>query len=146
MDIGEIQQDDILYEKALELRYELFFKKHHLPKEILNDEQEIHSKHIAIFHKKELIAYGRLSALGNGEFQISQMVVSPSYQKQGYGTKLLLKLMEVAKDKEAKAIILKARTTATSFYKKQGFQPKGEVYSSSSTGVPHIKMVYHANI
>ena len=124
----------------------MFFKEHHLPKEILNDAMEIHSTHIAIFHKKELIAYGRLSALGNGEFQISQMVVSPSYQRQGYGTKVLLKLMEVAEDKQAKAIILKARTTATNFYIKQGFQSTGEVYSSSSTGVPHIKMVYYASI
>lgn len=104
------------------------------------------STHIAISRKDELIAYGRLSALGSEDFQISQMVVSPSYQGQGYGVKLLLELIRTAESRGAKAIVLIARTTAIGFYVKQGFQQVGQVYSSSSTGIPHIKMVYHTTI
>ncbi len=40
MNIGEIQKDELLYEKALELRYFMFFKEHNLSKDILNDEME----------------------------------------------------------------------------------------------------------
>lgn len=145
MNIGEIRKEDELYKKALELRYLLFFKDHNLPKEIMNDEMEDKSTHIAISQESELIAYGRLSELNNKEFQISQMVVSPQHQSQGYGEKLLLETMKMAKNRGAKRILLNARTTAISLYKKLGFQQVGQVYSSRNTGVPHIKMVHYEN-
>jgi predicted GNAT family N-acyltransferase len=145
MNIGEIQKDGTLYKKAFELRYLLFFKDYNLSKEIINDKTEDISTHIAISKERELIAYGRLSELSDKEFQISQMVVSPIHQHQGYGEKLLLEIVQTAKNKGAKNIMLNARTTAVSFYKKSGFQQVGQVYSSQSTGVPHIKMVYHEN-
>ncbi len=145
MKINEIQQGDALYEKAFELRYLLFFKDRHLPKEIINDEKEDKSTHIAITQEDELIAYGRLSELNGKEFQISQMAVLPLHQSQGYGEKLLLEIVQIAKNKGAKNIMLNARTTATSFYKKLGFQEVGNVYNSQSTGIPHIKMFYNEN-
>ncbi len=145
MNIGEIRKGDALYKQAYELRYLLFFKEHSLPKETINDDKENKSTHIAISKGHELIAYGRLSEIQNNEFQISQMVVSPIHQHQGYGEKLLLKIMLTAKDKDANTIMLNARITAVSFYKKFGFQQVGQVYSSQHTGVPHIKMVYHEN-
>ncbi len=145
MNISEIQKGEALYKKAFELRYLLLFKGHNLPKEILNDEKEDKSTHIAISQKNELIAYGRLSELNDKEFQISQMVVSPLYQSQGYGKKLLLQIVQIAKNKGAKNIMLNARTTATSLYEKSGFHPVGKVYSSQCTSIPHIKMVYNKN-
>ncbi len=145
MNIGEIQKDDNLYKKALELRYSLFFKDHNLPEEILSDDKEDKSLHIAISQENELIAYGRLFEISSNEFQISQMVVSPRYQSQGYGERLLIEIMRTAKNKGAKKIILNARTTAISLYEKIGFQKVGQIYSSQSTGVAHIKMVYPEN-
>jgi len=145
MNIGEIKKGDTLYKKAFELRFLLFFKNHNLPKEIINDEKEDKSTHIAISNKNEIIAYGRLTELNNNEFQISQMVVSPNHQYQGYGKRLLLEIMQIARNKGSKNIILNARNTAASFYKKSGFHQVGQVYNSQSTGVPHTKMVYHEN-
>ena len=145
MSIKEINKGDDLYKQAQKLRYELFFREHGLPWEILNDENERHSTHVVVSHEQNLIAYGRLSKLENREFQISQMVVSPSYQGQGNGTQLLLKLVAMAKSKGAKVISLNSRTTAISLYQNQGFQSVGKVFKSSSTGVPHIKMVHHAS-
>ncbi len=142
MNIGKIQKGDALYEKALELRYLLFFKEHGLPKEIINDDKENKSIHVAISQKNELIAYGRLSELNGKEFQISQIVVSPRHQSQGHGEKLLLEIMQLAKNEGAKSTWLSARTTATNLYEKLGFQKVGNVYNSLNTGIPHIKMVY----
>ncbi len=99
-------------QKALKLRYFMFFKEHNLSKDSLNDEMEGRSTHIAISQDDELIAYGRLYAHKSEEFQISQMVVSPNYQSQGYGVKLLLGLMRTAKNRGAKTIVLNARTFA----------------------------------
>ncbi len=145
MNIGEIQKDDNLYKKALELRYSLFFKDHNLPEEIISDDKADKSLHIVISQENELIAYGRLFEISSNEFQISQMVVSTRYRSQGYGERLLIEIMRTAKNKGAKKIILNARTTAISLYEKIGFQKVGQIYSSQSTGVPHIKMVYPEN-
>jgi len=127
MNISQIQQGSSLYNKALVLRHQLFFKEQGLPMEILNDQQEREGIHIAITLKNELVAYGRLAELNNKEFQISQMVVAPAYQGQGYGKKILLKLMHIAQRKGATGMMLNARTTAVGFYQKEGFQEVGAV-------------------
>ncbi len=145
MNIGEIKKSDALYKKAFELRYLFFFKEHALSKSIINDEKEDKSIHVAISQNGELIAYGRLTEIYNKEFQISQMVVSPIYQRRGYGKKLLLEIVQIAKKRGSKNIMLNARTTAIGLYKKLNFQTIGKVYNSKSTGIPHIKMVYNEN-
>lgn len=142
MKINEIKKDSVLYEQALALRYGLFFKEHNLSPDILDDGKENDSTHIAIYIEDQLIAYGRLFQVEQEEFQISQMVVSPKYQSQGYGTTLLIEIVKNAKDKGAKKITLNARITAINLYKKQGFKVIGGVYKSNITGISHIKMAY----
>jgi len=145
MIIEEIQKDGMLYRKAFELRHMLFFAPHGLPREIVNDEAENKSTHMAISDDSKLIAYGRITELESGCFQISQMVVCPKFQSQGYGTQLLNAIVRIAKNKGAKKIVLNARTTAIGLYRKQGFREVGAVFNSDCTGVPHIKMVYNEN-
>lgn len=145
MKIESIKRDHAIYKKALELRYELFFKGHDLPFNVLFDEKENASYHVAAFSDDDLIAYGRLSNLGRGEFQVSQLVVSPDFQRKGYGSQVLIKLMQLAEVKGAKSISLNARVSATGIYTKQGFKSVGATFKSKTTGIPHIQMVYHAN-
>ena len=145
MKLGAIDKDDVLYEKALKLRYLLFFKEHNLPETVVLDEKEEKSTHIAISQGSELIAYGRLFALNKEKFQISQMVVSPIYQSKGHGTKLLSELIRTAENKGAKSIVLNARATATGVYEKLGFKTVGDYFKSNVTGVSHIKMVHHVS-
>lgn len=135
-----INTDSELYRQATDLRYELFFEEHGLPKDILFDDKELSSKHIAISDDNTLIAYGRLSALNEDDFQISQMVVSSKYQSQGFGSELLSNLIRVAIINGAKSITLNARVTALGLYEKHGFIKNGSVFKSKSTGVPHIQM------
>lgn len=122
MDIAEIHFGDNLYHAAKALRYKLFFEEHGSPKEVLNDSQEIKSTHIAMSSGHELIAYGRLTEITPTEFQISQLVVSPSFQKRGYGTQLLIYLMKLCRQKNASYIVLNARTNSVGLYEKQGFK------------------------
>lgn len=68
------------------------------------------------------------------------MVVEPEYQRQGLGTIILTTLIATASDRGASIIVLNARVAKVQFYKKHGFQSIGEVFASTSTGVPHIKM------
>ncbi|WP_236781700.1 hypothetical protein [Aliivibrio fischeri] len=80
MEIINLQSTDDIYQQALNLRYDLFFREPGLPKEILVDDLEENSTHVAIVEKSELYAYGRLSEIAKGIFKISQMVVQPKMQ------------------------------------------------------------------
>ena len=146
MSIQILKVGDIFYKQAVELRYDLFFKKHDLPKSIVFDKYETISTHVAITNSNEIIAYGRLTETNKNEFIISQMVVSPKHQNQGLGSKVLESIIVLAIDGNAKKIILSARVTALNLYKKQGFSECGNVYASSKTGVKHIEMQYIVNI
>lgn len=142
MNLSELKIGSDLYAQALDLRYALFFQPHNLPRDILIDDYEKDSTHIALVINDSLVAYGRLTHLGKDTYQLSQIVVTAKEQHNGYGSVILRDLIERAKNKGAEKIFLNARTTATELYEKQGFIRTGEVFLSKSTGVPHIQMLY----
>lgn len=142
MDICKLIIGSPLYVQALALRYVQFFQPHNLPREILIDEHENKSTHIAIVQDAALIAYGRVTDVGEDIYQLSQIVVSPEQQRKGYGSMILNELIKQAKIYGATQIILNARTTATALYTKAGFIESGEIFLSKHTGLPHIQMLY----
>lgn len=146
MRIQLLEIGDMLYKQTVELRYELFFKQHKLPKSVVFDEYEKISTHVALVNASEVITYGRLTKINKNDFVISQMVVSSKYQNKGLGSSLLQNIIELAIDDNAQKIVLSARVTALSLYKKHGFSECGNVYASLKTGVKHVKMQYIVSI
>ena len=130
------------YQQATKLRYRLFYQKHNIPFESIFNLQEQQHLHLVITNKlqNKILAYGRLDRKSADEFQICQMVVEPEYQRQGLGTLILKTLTEVAINQGASLVTLNARVAKMKFYQRYGFEIMGEVFTSSSTGVPHIKM------
>ncbi len=135
-----ISKDDLIYQEVLALRYNLFFREHDLPKDILFDELEETSTHIASTEGRDLIAYARLSDLGQSRYKISQVVVQPELQSRGHGNVLLKHVVACAWSKGATVIELNARSFATGLYKALGFVEVGEEYISEFTRVAHVKM------
>ena len=130
------------YHQAARLRYRLFYQEHGIPfKSIFNpqEERDLHFV-ITVDRPNNVLAYGRLGQNSIDEFQIYQMVVEPEYQGQGLGKLILQVLIEAATNQGASRLVLNARVTKINFYQKSGFESIGEVFASSSTGVPHIKM------
>jgi predicted GNAT family N-acyltransferase len=64
----------------------------------------------------------------------------PECQGHGLGMRILQALMEKAIEQDARLLTLNARVAKMQFYQKFGFKPVGEVFASTKTGVPHIKM------
>ena len=145
MNVCELEIGSDLYNEAIELRYELFFRRHDLPRDILIDEHEKGSKHIALVDNKSLIAYGRLTDLGGNIYQLSQIVVQPHEQGKGYGSMIITELIRLAEASKCIKIILNARTAAPVVYKKHGFRECGDVFLSKSTTLPHVQMFYMPN-
>ena len=53
---------------------------------------------------------------------------------------ILRALTEAEAQEGAALVVLNARVMQAGFYQKFGFESVGEVFASSMTGVPHIKM------
>jgi len=130
------------YYLAVQFRHQLFYQEHNIPLASIFDSQEEQYLHLAIIESstKRVLAYGQLSQNSCSEFQISQMVVEPEYQGYGFGTCILQVLVKAAIRRGASLVMLNARVTKTGFYQKFGFQAVGEIFASSKTGVPHIRM------
>ena len=119
------------YLQAARLRYRLFYEEHGIEFESIFETSEKQSLHLVITSNIDLVlAYGRLDRKSVDQFQIYQMVVEPTYQRQGLGTAILKTLIAAATERGASIVLLNARV-AMQFY---------EVFASSSTGVPHIRM------
>jgi predicted GNAT family N-acyltransferase len=130
------------YQQAAHLRYRLFYQAHSIPFAAIFDLREQQDLHLAITEHstQRVLAYGRLGQTSSNQFQIYQMVVEPECQGQGLGKTILQALTEAAIQRGASLLTLNARVAQMQFYQKLGFQPVGEMFPSSMTGIPHIKM------
>jgi ribosomal protein S18 acetylase RimI-like enzyme len=67
------------------------------------------------------------------------MAVLPQYQKQGLGEKLVESAEKLIVEKEGNLIWFNARENAVGFYKKLGYEVKGDVFDIAGVG-PHYIM------
>lgn len=141
MEFLEFGSNSPIYEETMELRYRTFFKDFGLPKSVTPDELEPKSFHLALLNKSELLAYGRLSPLGKGDFRISQVIVPEVHRRNGYASALLAKLIDRARSLGATSAQLNAQVSAQKLYENCGFFATGEPHKVKLTGVEHVKMV-----
>lgn len=131
------------YEQAVELRYRLFYEEHGIEMESVLTPREKTARHFVVLSpdEKTVWAYGQLYEKNSNEYQIFQMVVAPQYQKKGLGSIVMQELVKAATRQPECLLTLSARSDCVGFYEKFGFEIDGEVFPSSSTGVPHVKMI-----
>ena len=87
------------------------------------DDIEHDSCHIAAFNNSgKILGVGRLHHVDEDNSQVRYMAVDPSSRGYHIGSKILLKLIEKAKDSNRKCVILHARDNAVNFYKNNDFQ------------------------
>ena len=75
--------------------------------------------------QQQLCAIGALKKLSPGIFKIRKMYVAHKYRGKGYGERILLKLIQEARYKNAKQIILETShkmKAAINLYQKHGFE------------------------
>ena len=135
-----VEYGSLEWKAARTLRHSMFYKDLGLPESIMDDDQEVKGSHLVALNSGKVIGYGRLNDVGDGNFHISQVVVSPDCQGKGIGSMLLDCLIERASSIGARSVWLSARLSASSFYERVGFRQEGEVFTSEKTGVPYIRM------
>lgn len=99
------------------------------------DEQDSSATHFIAFGTTAVpIGVCRLTEAG----QISRLAVLPNYRHQGYGSMLLRKAVQVAREMGLKEVFLHAQTDVQLFYQNYGFETDGLIFMEA--GKPHIKM------
>lgn len=136
-----INEGNYLYNEALKLRYNVFFKNANCKNDVLIDNLEKDAIHLICYEKgKTVIGYGRLNILGN-RAHISQLVVDENYRKRGIALHIMNMINEKIISQNVKESFLNAKVDAIKFYEKLGYYDIGGIFPSKKTGIPHIRMV-----
>jgi predicted GNAT family N-acyltransferase len=117
------------------IRRRVFIDEQKVPPELEWDGLDASAMHAkATSLTGEAIVTARLLPGG----QIGRMAVLRRWRGIGIGTAMLQCLIAHAAEKER--LFLNAQTSAESFYRRNGFEPEGDVFMEA--GIPHIRMRY----
>jgi predicted GNAT family N-acyltransferase len=120
--------------EASRIRLEVFVAEQRVPREIEMDANDAVSVHALAYDDGKALGTGRLLPDGH----IGRMAVLKAYRGRGVGGAILLRLIDEARRKGLREVVLSAQTHALEFYGKHGFAPRGPVYIEA--GIPHQEM------
>lgn len=124
-----------LRDEAAPIRYAVFVDEQKVPAEIELDDWDALSLHaLALDAQGRVLGTGRLLPDGH----IGRMAVLRSARGQGVGTALLRALLQAARARGDREVVLSAQTHAMPFYEKAGFIAEGDEYDDA--GIPHRQM------
>jgi len=106
-----------------ELRREVMYPEEEISFVQLPDDDK--GLHLGLYRRKELVSVVSLFFHG-GELQFRKFATKKSEQDKGYGTTLLHKVFEIAKERKCKSVWCNARRDATKFYTKWGMLESGD--------------------
>jgi predicted GNAT family N-acyltransferase len=120
---------------AAAIRFEVFVEEQGVPAEMEMDALDAKCLHAVGFIEEKAVATGRLLPDGH----IGRMAVLKPWRGRGIGGAILERLIEAARSRGDREIALSSQVHATAFYRRYGFEPRGEVYEEA--GIPHQAMV-----
>jgi predicted GNAT family N-acyltransferase len=120
--------------EAKPIRFEVFVDEQRVPADIELDEHDDHCVHALAFADGKVIGTARLLPDGH----IGRMAVLKAWRGRGAGRALLQALVEEARRRGDREVLLSAQVHALGFYRAEGFQPEGPVYEEA--GIPHQAM------
>jgi predicted GNAT family N-acyltransferase len=120
---------------ASAIREAVFVAEQRVPPEIELDEWDERCDHALAYE-----AHGR--PVGTGRLlpdgHIGRMAVLREYRGRGVGAAILASLVERAKTRGMRQVLLNAQTQAAGFYARFGFAVSGEPFMEA--GIPHVEM------
>jgi predicted GNAT family N-acyltransferase len=124
--------DDAATLKAI--RFEVFVEEQGVPAESEIDDNDPLSIHAIAWSDGQAAACGRLLPDGH----IGRMAVRKPWRGQGVGALVMEHLMERARQRGDREVVLSAQTHAVGFYEKFGFVAEGDEYLDCD--IPHRDM------
>ncbi len=125
---------------ASALRTAVFVEEQRIPAEMEWDAADAECIHAVAYNRLGLpLATGRLLQHVPGVAKIGRMAVDQAVRGGGVGRAVLDALMQAARSRGDREVLLHAQTSAAPFYAKAGFVPRGEEFEEA--GIPHLEMV-----
>lgn len=130
---------DLLGTDASKVRTEVFVQEQRIPKEMEWDEADPTALHAVVYNRLgQPLATGRLLQHGPGQGRIGRMAVCRVLRGARLGRDVLHALVQAARDRGDREVLLHAQRSAEGFYDRLGFHPRGEPFEEA--GIPHIEM------
>jgi len=120
--------------EAQRIRFAVFVEEQGVPADVELDEWDAQSLHALAFHGNLAFGTGRLLPDGH----IGRMAVLKSSRSKGVGRAILRALIDAARRRGDREVLLSAQVHAVGFYRAEGFRPEGPVYEEA--GIPHQAM------
>ena len=128
-----------LGDAARTLREAVFIGEQRIPVEMEWDAADEHALHAVAFNRMDSpIATGRLVDAGDGCMQIGRIAVVRGLRGTGVGGAVLDALVDAARTRSARRVMLNAQVDAIGFYARAGFAPQGEPFDEA--GIAHQAM------
>jgi predicted GNAT family N-acyltransferase len=127
--------------QAYDLRTEVFVKEQGVPKDLELDELDKTAIHVVAIYKDGVIGCGRIVITPDKAY-IGRVAVKKYYRNLGFGKQLMIAMINIAREKGAKDIILHAQMQVVPFYESLGFTKHGETFIDA--GIEHIEMRFGA--
>jgi YbgC/YbaW family acyl-CoA thioester hydrolase len=130
---------DELGEPARALREQVFVLEQKIPAALEWDAADADAIHAVAFNRFGLpLATGRLVLQQGAPARIGRMATSRLVRSSGVGRQVLDALIEAARSRGIRELVLHAQTSAQTFYLRAGFAPHGAVFEEA--GIAHIEM------
>jgi YbgC/YbaW family acyl-CoA thioester hydrolase len=124
---------------ARPIRHEVFVHEQRIPAHLEHDGADDDAMHALARNRfGRAVATGRLLQLGHGVAKIGRMAVLPLVRGSGVGRQVLDALMQAARERGDREVMLHAQMAAVPFYRRAGFQARGDVFQEA--GVAHLEM------
>ena len=129
-----------LQKLASPLRTEVFVDEQKVPAEMEWDEDDKTALHCVAVNRMGMpLATGRLLQHAPGVARIGRMAVKKQMRGSDLGRRVLHALMDAARARGDRQVLLHAQCSAEGFYQRSGFAPHGAVFEEA--GIAHIEMV-----
>jgi len=120
--------------EASRIRLKVFVEEQRVPPEIEMDDKDAVCVHALAYAGGKAVGTGRLLPDGH----VGRMAVLKQSRSLGVGGAILERLVEEARRRGMREVVLSAQTHALGFYRKHGFREEGEVFEEA--GIPHQEM------
>ena len=126
------------------LRNEVFVQEQGVSQELEWDEQDPLCVHAVLRNRMGLtVATGRLLPALDGVSKIGRMAVKRQLRGLKLGDQVLTGLLEAARKRGDREVVLHAQCTAENFYQRQGFIRRGDVFQEAN--MDHVEMFIKLN-
>ena|SRR5690606_21458579 len=121
------------------IRHSVFVEEQGVPEDLEIDGKDPVAFHfLATTDSGEAVATARLLHECDEIARIGRFAVLAEHRNQGFGSYLLEKMVDYARQQGYVKLVLSAQLEAISFYEKAGFEPYGEIYLDA--GLEHRSM------